>query len=63
MFNELAAASTKHGPEHALALAQTGVLALFVLDVDIERLAFKEKLQITVVLQDRMCSRLVEHAF
>ena len=63
MFHEFTAASTKHGPEHAFALAQAGVLALFVLDVDIEGFAFKEKLQVTVVLQNGMCSRLVEHAF
>jgi hypothetical protein len=45
MLDELATAAGQHGAEHALAFAQAGILALFVLDVDVEGIALEEQLQ------------------
>lgn len=62
MFDEFAGASRQHATKHALALAKIWLLALSVLDVDVERITLKKKLQIAVVLQDRVSSNLVQHA-
>lgn len=62
VLDELSATTRQHRPKHALALAKAGVLALLVLDIDIEGVALEEQLEITVVLQNWMRRRLVEHA-
>lgn len=64
MLNELATASDRDtdSAKHAFTLAQPGILALFVLDIDVESLALQEYLQVSVVLQYGMRGDFVEHA-
>jgi hypothetical protein len=62
VFHEFTATAAEHGAKHALAFAHAGILALLVLDVDIEGIAFEKYLQVAVVLQYGMCCRFVEHA-
>jgi len=61
VFNEFTTAAREHRAEHAFAFAYAGVFALLVLNVHVEGFAFEEQLQVTVVLQHWMRSRLVEH--
>lgn len=62
MLDKFARATAKHRAEHALVLSQAGVLAFLILDVHVESLALEEQLQIAIMLQHRVGSRLVEHA-
>lgn len=62
MFHKFTAAAREHVAKHAFALPDARVLALLVLDVDIESVALKKQLQVTVVLQNGVRGRLVEHA-
>lgn len=58
-----AAANRQHATKHAtLCFGQTNVFALLVLDVDVERVAFQEQLQVGIVLQDGVGRGLVQHA-
>lgn len=65
MFHKLA--SSTHGEtkraKHALALTEVGFPILFILDINIESLTFKEDLQITIVLKNWVTSDFIQHAF
>lgn len=61
---ELSATSTTNSDyaEHTtLALAKIWSLSLLVLDVDIERFALEEKLEVAIMLKDWMCGSLIQH--
>lgn len=62
MLNELSPTARQNAAKHALAFAEAGVFTLLVLDIDTESIALKEELQVTVMLQDRVCGNLVDHA-
>jgi len=63
VLNELSSTSTySDGGEHAFAFSQARILTFFLLNVHAERLAFEEQLKITIMLQDRVGSGLVQHA-
>jgi len=62
MFDELATAATQHGTKHAFAFTEPWILALLVLDVDIESITLQEKFQVAIVLQSRMCGSFVQHS-
>ena len=65
MFHEFASSAhreTKRA-KHALALAEVGFSILFILDINIESLTFKEDLQITIVLENWVASNFIQHAF
>jgi hypothetical protein len=62
VLDKLSGPSRQHATKHALALTQARLLALPILDVDVEGIAFQEELEVAVVLQDRMRSDLVQHA-
>jgi hypothetical protein len=47
--------------KHALALAQTRLFPLLVLDINVERLTLEKELQVGIMLQRRVRGRLVEH--
>lgn len=61
MLNELPTTTKPKRAEHPLTLSQIRLLVLLMLNVQIERLALQENLQIAIILQNRMRSRLIKH--
>ena len=60
------AASTNRDTEatkHALVLSKIRLPVLLILNVHVKGFAFKEDLQVTVMLENRVGSNLVQHAF
>lgn len=47
--------------QHALVLTEIRLAILFIFDINIERFAFEEYLEVGIVLQYWVCGSLIEH--
>lgn len=65
MFNEFPPSSNRYSEraQHALVLAKVRLAVLLVLDIYAKRIAFQKQFQIRIMLKNRMCCDLIEHAF
>lgn len=64
MLYKLAASTNRdaEATEHTLALSKIGLPVLLILDIHVKGFTFKEDLQVTVMLENRMSCNLVQHA-
>lgn len=65
MLNKLAASTNRdtEATKHALALSKIRLPVLLILNVHVKGFTFKKDLQVAVMLENRVGSNLVQHAF